>query len=303
MRIEKKDREVILPVGESEKSYISSLEFQSMVDAFVSNPEDFDAAAKALYLMISRIVSIKCRTYLNSSDIEDLVQEVNCRVFTRLSQIIHEPVQFFSRNGKEATRDDLGKCFHNYVIRIAMNFLWDKHRKKIDTLSIDEFGDDDFFEKIISDEKRLAEVIEEEESAIVIYQLCLAALFKLRVKPYIVLGFCFNVLIYGAESDHAKRGCSSYTAEAIADKMLGVLRDEFCRYHKDYLHPIPPKIIAPFDERLQIEYENKMYKMHIPRTFYGRNPEKSIADWTYTTRQSLLKSLIKEPEIIEYIGE
>ena len=284
----------------TETSYVDSKEFQTMVDAFMSKP--FDTAYEILYAKVSKIVIIKYRTYTHGTDLEDLVQEVNMRVFTRLNPIVYEPIQFFSRNGKEPTQDDLGKCFHNYVLRIAMNFLRDKHKKSVDTFSIDENESGEFFENLISDEKLLADSIEDLESSISVYRLCLTVLFKLRSKPYIMLGFCFNVLIYGAESDHAERGCSSYTADAIADKTLGTLRDEFCDYHARYLRPIPAGIVAPFDERLQNEHEGKVYRLHITKTFYGSNPEKSIADWTYTTRRSLLNTLVKEPEIIEYWG-
>ena len=285
----------------SDTSYIDGKEFQNMAEAFISMP--FGDAYEIVYTKITKIITIKCRSYMKGSDeIEDLIQDVNIRLFTRLGLIMSDPVQFFSRKGKIPDKDELGKCFRNYILCIAMNLLHDKYNKNVESFSIDDDESGEFFENLISDEMLLVESIEELESSISIYRLCLTVLFKLKSKPYIILGFCFNVLIYGVESGRAERGCSSYTAEAIANKMLGVLLNEFCDYHLDNLRPIPKEIIIPFDERLKEEYEGKPFNTYITKTFYGDSPEKSISDWTYSTRKSLLTALVKKQEIIEYWG-
>jgi len=282
-------------------SYIDGDEYQDMRNAF--EEKSFDDAYEILYEKVKRIVTIKCRTYAQGSELDDLIQEVNMRIFTRLNPMIYEPIEFFSRNGKMPSQEDLGKCFRNYVLTIAMNFLRGKYRKdiKFGDSSINDEDKGDFFTSLISSEKDLADGIIETEYRISIYQLCLRTLFKKNSKPYIVLGFCFNVLIYGAESDHTERGCASYTAEIIADKLLNSLRDEFCDYHAQYLRSIPSETIAPFDERLNVEHSGRAYGLYPTQAFYGANPEKNVADWTYSTRKSLLATLIQEPEIIEFL--
>ena len=288
----------------SETGYVSVEEFHYILDTIKNNSAD--EAHKILFDKVSKIVTVKCRLYIsNNMDLEDLISDVYTRVFIKLPLMKRDPIAFFSKHG-QIVENDLGRCFFNYVHKIATNILRTEYGIEIDTPieSFDNGERGEFLKNFIKDSTNIEEDLIKKEYIIRIYQLCLKVIFKINSKPYIILGYCFNRLLFGAlKSDHAERGCSSYTAKKIADKMLGRLRDEFYDYHKNHLAPIPDKIIMPFDKKLADEYEGKAYRLHIMRTFYGEKPEKSISDWTENVKNSLFEDLLKEPELAEYRKE
>jgi len=284
------------------KSGVSIEEFQAMVTA-LNSEENFEDGHEIFYKIVNKVVKNKCKQNAQGTELDDLVQDTYVRLFTRISEIAVDPIGAFSKDGRVVSANILGGCFHNYIVSTAMNILRGKYRKNVPIVSIDEDESGDFFLKLISSERDMAEAIGEAEYTVSIYRLCLKNLFTQRSKPYIVLGFCFNALIHFDESGHSLRGCSSYTAEAIAKKTLGTLRNEFFNYHSLHLRSIPADIIAPFDKKLETTHsDGVMYKIHITETFYGKKPEHSIADWTNRTRSSLLERLRQEPMIVEFIN-
>jgi len=278
---------------------ITSDEFKLMVAALKSE-ETFKSGIETLYKLIDRVVRNKCKHHAGE-DFEDLIQDVYLRLFKRISIIARDPIGTFSKGGRQIEEKDFGGCFHNYIVTTAKNILYDRYNKELPTDSIDDDKIGNVFLNRISDLKRMEDTIAEAEYILSVYQLCLKTLFVLRSKPYIVLGFCHNALIHFDESSHAKRGCSKRTAEEIANKTLGVLREELYNYHNDYDCPIPDAIIAPLDKQLKNEYNGKMYESYMTKEFYGANCEKTIADWTYNTRKSLVNKLKKEPLIMEFL--
>jgi len=259
-------------------------------------------------MMVSRIAKTKASSsgsIVPRDDIEDLVQEVVMRVLTRLTFLVQEPVESLSNTDDAVLSQDMLKKhvggFCNYINITTVNLILDKYKIAITTTSLDDEENADFFNSLISDEKDMMDEIGMYEFRITVYKSCLEHLFFLKSEPYILLGFCFNVLIHGPDYDQKKRGSASFTADAIAYKLLGALSSEFCKYHKKRIYPVPDDAINHFNNRLKNEGINqKAFEDHVPSTFYGPNPTKTIADWSRNTRKALLKALANNPIITEY---
>jgi len=288
-------------------SFVTNDEFNAMKDAYNLDPEG-PFAYDGVFNKVADIVTIKHRYH--TQDIDDLIQNVQIRVFKQWASISTDPHDFFSKDGRTLTDDNLGKCFQNYVLQIARNAMLD-----MKGVNLPEPTDEkDLIKLFAEEEKRLAkeemQLTDEEELAneikkttktVSVYRLCLKVLFQLKSRPYTLLGFCFNALIHFDETGRNLRGSSSHTAKVIELKTLGTLRNEFRQYHEDYLRPVPSEIIKPLDTKLEGEFDGTKYILHIIGRFYNNNPNKTISDWTTNTKRALVPKLMEEPEIIHFL--
>ena len=260
-------------------SFITDERYNKLIGIFHS---DFDAGCFEFYEIIGRISKRKFGSYFTAHDIEDFVEDVFVKLYTQISFIFGE--------GSSFTAGGL----YTYIVKTANSVLRDRYNKKIDTVSTDGDENGEFFTGLISHGGNMIEELEELEFVQHTYQKALKTIFALNSKPYIILGYCFNVLIFGIEANRAERGCSAKTAETLANEFLENLRNRFCEYNEKYYNiPIPSHIIQPLDIKLDVKHLGKSYGAHTMKTFYGQKqtPEKTISDWTTAIRKALLKKL------------
>ncbi len=265
--------------GSSNTSFISE---QSFIELRNNFRIDFDSAFSELYEIIRKIVVYKFNSPQQRLMHEDIIQSSALKILKRFDKFFYNC----------SSPGELYRYLYQTAYHISLDIL-----SKEPLYNTVQSTDDEKFTEKPSDTENIEPATlggtTKPIETLEIFQASMKILFSLNSKPYKILAFCFNNLVYGVESNHNVRGCSALTAKRIADKKLGFLRESFVLYCTKFYYVIEEQNLLPLDTKLSIIYKNIPYREHFVNEFYSQvqKNEKTIADWSSTIQKALVKEL------------